>query len=146
MGIRFPLDGLTFSAVELDYYVEPPNLPEGVSEKEREEAWTTWLKVNAKWRAVHKGQFTKKQKTESLPDHQYTSTLVKRDGVYKQQTGPIGFEGGFGEEAGKLVLSVKAAQDRHFRPRGNRGQRGSKHRSTRANHRDRKRKYMLSKK
>ena len=146
MDIKFPLDGLTFSAVELDIYVEPPKLSEDVSDEDKKTAWSNWIIENTRWRGVHKRLFDRKQKTESLPDHQYIPTIIKRNGVYKQIMGPVGFEGSYDEGSGKLVLFEQAKQDRHFRSRGNRGQRGNKHKSTRANRRDRKRKQLLSKK
>ena len=144
---KYLCDGIIFSAVEQDFYIDPPELPEGASEKETKAAWARWIKENAKRRATHKALFTKRQKIECLPDFAYASTLVKRDGVYRQQLGNIGFAGNAEAGTGELVIAIPASQDRHFRKRGNRSsKKGNKHSSTRANRRTTKRNAILSKK
>ena len=144
---KYLCDGITFGAVEQDFYIDPPELPEGASEKETKAAWARWIKENAKRRATHKALFTRGQKIECLSDFEYTSTLVKRDGVHRQQSGNIGFAGNAEAGTGELVIAVPATQDRHFRKRGGRSnKKGNKHSSTRANRRKTKRNTILSKK
>jgi len=133
--------------VEKDIYVEPPNLPDTATEKEKKEAWANWITANARERANHKRAWTKAQKLGDLPDFSKANTMVKINGVWKQQQGMVGLVGDVGLRTVELVLTEMATQDRHHQARGKgAGRAGNKHRNKRLRRKESKRQMILNKK
>jgi hypothetical protein len=139
------MEGKVF--VEKDFYVEPPRLPDTATEAEIKEAWANWITANASERAKHKRQWTKAQKPGNLPDFNRANTMVKVQGVWKQQPGMVGLVGDVGLRTLETVLTESAKQDKHHQARGKKaGRAGNKHKVSRQKRKEQKRQLILAKK
>jgi hypothetical protein len=137
------LEGKVF--VERDFYVEPPKLPDTATEVEIKTAWANWITANARERAKHKRQWTKSQKPGNLPDFNRANTMVKVQGVWKQQHGMVGLIGDVGLRTLETVLIELAKQDKYYQARGKRaGKSGNKRKISRQKRKELKRQSILS--
>jgi len=109
------LEGLHFSSVEKDLYLDPPKLSPNTPDDIKLLLWQEWQKKEAQKRRAHKAAFTRKQKVQ-LPEYEYTKATFKSGGIHRQKSGLLGISG----DDSELIIAVPATQDRHFQPRGKR--------------------------
>lgn len=132
--------------VEKAWYITPPKLPDTATKEEVKKAWVNWVVANAKKRASHKQQWTKAQKHGSLSDLSSANTMVKIQGVWKQQIGMVGLAGDVGSGTLETVLTELPKQGRHHRFRGKRKNKsGNKHKKARLKRKELKRQMILNK-
>lgn len=102
--------------VRADFYIPPPKPGASI------EVWEAWLKADRQEAINAKRRHTMATKAEpeniKLWSHGSGMPMRGSDGVHRQSTGFIGFDGG--EENREVVAMVAATQDRHFQARDGR--------------------------
>ncbi len=113
-------DAQTFSAVEKDLYIEPPQLPLDATENEIRKAWAEWQVKEAQARKAHRIKFNRGQKASSLELKPHT---VKMGGVNKQTTTYLSDL--------EQIQTTAPNQDYYFKARGGRAGNRKQHRKDR---------------
>ena len=128
-----------FGAVEKDIYVEPPDLPSNIPEKEKLTAWMEWQKEDDKKRRAHRLAFNRQLK-KSSPDFKGVA-VFKSGGVYKQKNAGIALDGNEGNL--ENILAIPAIQDRYFQTRGCRAGKSNRYRHERRKQRSIKKAQLI---
>jgi len=81
--------------VERDFYIDPPEIPEGASEEETIKIWDRWYELDAAEKEKHKQRWYKLQKLGNLPNFDRAFPMVKMNGIWYQRPSMNGLVGGF---------------------------------------------------